>query len=46
MILIVCGVNLNGKHKKLSRPFFGVGFSATPRKRNSFVKLDNFVIDQ
>jgi hypothetical protein len=28
-ILIVCGEISYGKHKKLSHPFLGVGFSAT-----------------
>jgi hypothetical protein len=33
-ILIVCGEISNGKHKKLSHPFLGVGFSATAKRRN------------
>jgi len=31
-ILIVCGEISYGKHKKLSHPFLGVGFSATEKK--------------
>jgi hypothetical protein len=46
IVLIVCGVNLNGKHKKLSHPFLGVGFSATHLDRfritDKFETSDNF----
>jgi hypothetical protein len=31
-ILIVCGEISYGKHKKLSHPFLGVGFSATDKR--------------
>jgi len=33
-ILIVCGEISYGKHKKLSHPFLGVGFSATHKIEN------------
>ena len=32
-ILIVCGEISYGKHKKLSHPFLGVGFSATEKTK-------------
>ena len=43
-ILIVCGEISNGKHKKLSHPFLGVGFSATDQSQ--FAKIDSLFIKQ
>jgi hypothetical protein len=38
-ILIVFGEISYGKHKKLSHPFLGVGFSATDNKGHLFVTV-------
>jgi hypothetical protein len=48
-IIIVCGEISYGKHKKLSHPFLGVGFSATvininPKMADRFVTFVTFFV--
>ena len=42
-ILIVCGEISYGKHKKLSHPFLGVGFSAIANQLQDFIPFLNLI---